>query len=358
MQLRRSILLAILIILFIYFEIHSCSKDEVMGPGNPEPPLKSIICEASDVYFLDSNHGWVTGSLGTVMNTTNGGKTWEGLVVNDGVHNDIQFIDKMMGWVVGKDGDFYKTEDGGASWTKLVSSGYPSEEDFYKVDFLDDKRGFVLGYQGVYRTENGGEDWANNWLPVVAYKGTWDMSFPNDSVGYLLGSRWTDQDPVIIYKTVNRGENWSGVAGSKASVLKTVLTISFVDELTGWAGGGVIMKTMDGGQSWRTQVASATVREFFFLTDSFGFAVGGRAVLRTSDGGETWEDVAPQDERIDDLRSVFFLNERSGWIVGRGKDETSGQKLLKHSILMSTTDGGDSWTIKDFSFDYTAFAAE
>ena len=180
--------------------------------------------------------------------------------------------------------------------------------------FFNENLGYVLGYGGVYRTENGGQDWVNNWLPVVPYRGAWDMSFADDRTGYLLGSRYTDPDPSILYRTTDGGATWTGVAGSKASILRTVLAISFVDGMTGWAGGGVIMKTTDGGESWTTQVPIATVREFLSFEAAHGFAVGGKTILRTKDGGDTWENVTPKDDRIKDLRSVYFLdaNERMG----------------------------------------------
>ena len=115
------------------------------------------------------------------------------------------------------------------------------------------------------------------------------------------------------------------------------------------------MKTTDGGESWTTQVTVATVREFCFLTDADGFAVGGKSILRTNDGGATWENVTPKDDRIKDLRSVCFLDASKGWVAGRGADEKVGDAYIKHSILLRTSDGGTTWTIRDFAYDFTAF---
>ncbi|MCX5753657.1 MAG: YCF48-related protein [Candidatus Krumholzibacteria bacterium] len=353
MQLRRSILLAICIILFVYFEIHSCSKDEIAAPKSATP-VESIICGATDVYFQDSDFGCVAGTLGTLMVTVDGGKTWKGTVIDGGSLNDLQFIGRSNGWVVGKDGAIYRTGDGGGEWAKVAASGLPIAEDFFKLAFFNENLGYVLGYGGVYKTENAGGTWVNNWLPVVPYRGAWDMSFADDRTGYLLGSRYTDPDPSILYRTTNGGASWTSVAGSKASILRTVLAICFVDGMTGWAGGGVIMKTTDGGESWTTQVPIATVREFCFLSDTHGFAAGGKTILRTKDGGQIWENVTPTDNRIKDLRSVYFLDAENGWVAGRGADEQVGDVYLKHSILLRTNDGGTTWTIMDFAYDFTA----
>jgi photosystem II stability/assembly factor-like uncharacterized protein len=347
-----------MIILFIYFEIHSCSEDRVTGPG-PEPPVtSSIICDAKGIYFLNDEFGWVIGTLGTAIGTIDGGRTWQGCNINRFNLNDVFFHDTENGWVVGKEGSIYTTVDGGTTWENVEFGGFPPDDDLYQVVFMSTTLGFVLGYHGVFRTDDGGTTWVNNWLPVTPYRGAWDMCMIDDYVGYLLGSRWNDPDPELLYKTEDGGMSWSAVEGSKSSVLQAVLTIAFVDELTGWAGGGVIMKTTDGGQNWARQLADATVRRFFFLDKDHGFAVGGRVILRTVNGGEHWMDVTPEDERIVDLRSVQFLDGSRGWIVGRGREERVGVKTYKHSLVLSTSDGGDNWKIEDFPFDYTEYLSE
>jgi len=352
MQLRRSILLALCIVLFIYFEIHSCSGNQLTTP-EPIPPADGVICSATDVYFHDFDFGCVVGALGTLILTADGGETWKGSVIDEGILNDVQFIDRTTGWIAGKDETILRTNDGGSSWTLLAPSGFPTGEDIFKITFFGESTGYALGYHGVYRTDDGGESWMNNWLPAVPYRGAWDMSFPDDRTGYLLGSQYTDPDPSILYRTTDGGASWSRVEGSKATILRTVLAISFVDQMIGWAGGGVILKTTDGGETWVTQVAAATIREFHFLSKDYGFAVGGKTILRTHDGGSTWENLTPADDRIKDLRNVHFLDENNGWVVGRAADEEAGGKILKHSILLRTRDGGATWTIRDFSYDYT-----
>ena len=355
MQLRRSILIALGIIFFIYFEVHSCSEDRVAEPEPEIPATGDMICEVSDVFFLNAQVGWMAGSYGTLIKTEDGGRSWTSVRVDDGRFSDITFTNDLNGWAVGKDGAFYRTTDGGENWERVISAGLPDNEDFSKVVFFGDSTGYALGYHGVYRSVDAGNNWQNNWLPVVPYRGAWGMSFVNKNVGFLLGSRWLDEDPVIIYKTTDGAKSWKQVEGSNASVLRTIVTIYFIDENIGWAGGGAIKKTTDGGNHWITQLEPATVRDFCFLDYQNGFAVGGSKILKTTDGGDTWIDITPDDDRLVDLRSVQFMDSMNGWVAGRGKEEYVKGVLLKHSLFLRTSDGGETWDIKDFIFNYTDF---
>ena len=352
MQLRRNVLLVLMIIFFIYFEIHSCSEDAPLAPVPVEPAADNLIYRAMAVHFSDRLNGWVIGYNGTMIRTTDGGETWEGVTVDTGDFRAIQFVDNEKGWLAGKDGAFYRTEDGN-SWERILPSGYPEDEDFSNVWFQGDSLGFVQGLLGVYRTEDGGEEWNNYWLPLVPYKGAWDMSIVNDMEGYLLGTQWMEQDPILLYHTVDGGLNWRPVFGSRSSVLIGVLTISFVGDGVGWAGGGVIMKTANGGQTWETQFEPAIVRKFFFLDEQCGFAVGGSSIVKTTDGGASWIDVSPGDERVKDLRDAFFFDNDTGWVIGLGQEVTEGSSTFQNSVLLETTDGGSSWTVREYSFDVT-----
>ena len=358
MQLKKSVLFVLMIIIFIYLEIHSCTEDAPLAPQPEGSVADNLIYRAMDIYFMDRQTGWAIGYNGTIMKTTDGGETWVGMTVDSGDFRDVQFLDKDRGWLAGKDGAFYRTSSGGAIWDRVVSSGYPEDEDFSNVWFQGDTLGFIQGLLGVYRTEDGGEEWNNYWLPFVPYKGAWDMSFVNDREGYLLGTQWMEPDPVLLYLTTDGGLTWRGVFGARSSILTGVLTITFVGEGTGWAGGGVIMKTTDSGQTWETQLDPAVVREFFFLDEQCGFAIGGTSAVKTVDGGSSWIDISPDDERVRDLRAAYFFDENTGWVIGLGQEVTEGSSIFQNSVLLKTTDGGASWTLWEYSFDISQINSE
>jgi hypothetical protein len=118
--------------------------------------------------------------------------------------------------------------------------------------------------------------------------------------------------------------------------------VAFTGPLHGTAVGsaGTIIRTTDGGISWQG-VSSGTSQRFWavdFGDASVGIAVGvGGTIRRTTDGGATWMPVAG-DARFD-YTGVSLAGADSGVIVGLG--------LSVKSVVMSTVDGGATWTEAD-----------
>ena len=97
---------------------------------------------------------------------------------------------------------------------------------------------------------------------------------------------------------------------------------------------GVFVSSHDGGDSW--QVSKPLVREenlasVYFLNEKEGWVVGSSGTfMHTSDGGKTWKSL---DLRTDNfLKKILFINDKKGFIVG------------EKSSLYYTVDGGVIWT--------------
>lgn len=87
-----------------------------MGPG---------IFVGQYFFGIDVNsdtEGWVAGSNGVVLHTTDQGKTWSEIKAALARHNnwftDIKFIDTIHGWIVSTNGMIIYTRDGGSSWSE------------------------------------------------------------------------------------------------------------------------------------------------------------------------------------------------------------------------------------------------
>ena len=85
--------------------------------------------------------------------------------------------------------------------------------------------------------------------------------------------------------------------------------------------------------------------------------VGKRSILRTTDGGTTWTETAPVDERIVDLRAVHFVDASNGWIAGSGTEEIIDGRSVSYTVVLRTTDGGATWTIREFTYETTGLEA-
>jgi len=71
------------------------------------------------VYFIDLNKGWIVGSYGTIITTTNGGINWTSQESRTGYDlNSVYFTDSNTGWAVGRSGTILHTTNGGATLLK------------------------------------------------------------------------------------------------------------------------------------------------------------------------------------------------------------------------------------------------
>ena len=77
---------------------------------NPIPTGENL----SDVHFEDKNTGWAEGDIGTILQTSDGGDTWN--ILNSGTQRilrSVHFINKNTGWFVGDMGKIVHTTNGG-----------------------------------------------------------------------------------------------------------------------------------------------------------------------------------------------------------------------------------------------------
>jgi photosystem II stability/assembly factor-like uncharacterized protein len=135
----------------------------------------------------------------------------------------------------------------------------------------------------------------------------------------------------------------------------SILRISFVDKLFGWASGtkGVIYNTADGGRTWdkqRTEIETGDgpidphgegakqfmVRGLQFIDKDHGFAAATSTELQagrmlvTSNGGAAWRRQWMVNGA--GVRDVFFVSPNEGWAL------TDQGPYINHTL-----DGGRSW---------------
>lgn len=139
--------------------------------------LYHLPASINDITFTDAQHGWVAGVPAAIYYTTDGGRTWDsgktGLESAQGPADakgkpqkpysftSISFVDANYGWAVAQ-GEaqslVLKTTDGGKTWVPLWVN---QQEKLRAVYFQTQSKGWVATEEGnyVYRTDDEGRSW-------------------------------------------------------------------------------------------------------------------------------------------------------------------------------------------------------
>ncbi|MDA1191237.1 MAG: YCF48-related protein [Candidatus Poribacteria bacterium] len=165
-----------------------------------------------DVYFIDPQHGWAVGDNATVVETTNGGRTWNvrsgGVVTVEVGEGDVRlmscyFLNAQVGFAAGASttGSVMKTTDGGKTWTAVLKS----EDNLHAISFADPMNGYAVGKFGiVYNTTDGGKTWTQQSFPTE--EDLWAISAASPTTAWATGYYG------IIGYTTDGGKNWKLVS--------------------------------------------------------------------------------------------------------------------------------------------------
>lgn len=110
------------------------------------PPLEGY----NGIYMNNNTTGWVAGSGGVIVNTTNGGNDWNYQSNPDVLNrdlNDIFFLNVSEGWAVGNSGVILHTTNGGTSWT-IEGAGLTTNM-LRAVQYTSSSNGYILGNNGT-----------------------------------------------------------------------------------------------------------------------------------------------------------------------------------------------------------------
>jgi len=230
-----------------------------------------------DISFANEKDGWSCGRWGTVLRTSDGGRTWTAQESGtDYTLSSIFFVDTVHGWAVGDEGTILHTDDGGATWNRQV----PPD-----VNVQTARRWGDTGWSDKKKTK-----------PLTSF--LMGVHFADARTGWIVTERTT------ILNTVDGGKTWSVQFSDEDFVLRS---ISFCDDTHGWAVGeyGYIYHTHDGGKTWEHQAGYFDISEETgeLIGENFLFDVAAvspkRAwvvgidgfVSRTDDGGKTWQRI-------------------------------------------------------------------
>ena len=297
-------------IVFLVFTFSMAGFSQKWELKNPLPTYSNL----KDVCLINHDTGFVCGTNQVILKTTDGGETWHPKGwKEDNQLNGIAFSCRDTGFAVGW-GGILRTMDCGENWEQLPSPFVSDATDLVDVFFLDKQHGWICGnYYAVIRTQDGGITWDvlnhNVGGPFQSYD---IVKFISPDIGFMAGSKNTMQNGVL-QKTVNGGVTWidinipaeiEGVSGMEI-ISQNEIWIGARNQVSTPNGGEIrIYHTLDGGASWITTTLinyGTGVNSIKFIDALHGRVLCGFRMFITNNGGVAWQenilsyDMAPLD---------------------------------------------------------------
>jgi photosystem II stability/assembly factor-like uncharacterized protein len=289
---------------------------------------------------------WASGTGGTFLRTTDGGKTWKvGTVPSASAldFRDIHAVDADTAYLLAIGGGdlsrIHKTGDGGATWNTLYVNKDP-KGFLDALAFWDNDHGLALGDPVggrfvILKTDDGGKTWEptppEGMPPSLPGEGAFAASGTCLVVG-RDGHAWIATGGAKVsrvFRSTDGGRTWTAhetpVRADTPS--SGIFSLAFHDADHGVAVGGdykepkragnVVALTSDGGRTWRLtrgrgpgEYRSAVA----YVPGTHGrtlVAVGPTGSDVSVDGGENWAPLGTTG-----FHAVGFASPLAGWAVG------------------------------------------
>jgi len=310
----------IVILLAIAFFCASCSN----VPSTSYNPwqLVPLPTEATlqDVGFTgDPNHGWAVGSSSTLLETKDGGKTWQEKKLELGEQtyrfNSVSFTGDE-GWIAGEPSILLHTADGGASWSRIpLSEKLPGDPN--TILALGPQSAEMTTTVGaIYQTKDSGKSW---------------QAMVEEAVGVVRNiSRSDDGKYVAVSNRGNFYSTWE--PGQKAWVQhnrtssKRLQNMGYGKDGRLWLlarGGLVQFSSTEDPEAWEKAQnpefsTSWGLLDLAYRTANEIWVAGGSGNLLCSlDGGKTWQKDRDVEGIASNFYKIVFLTPEQGFIIGQ-----------------------------------------
>lgn len=292
-------------------------------PYNPwaqiELPTSATLLDL-DFTDTDPNHGWMVGTEATLLESFDGGNSWEqralALESDSYRFSSIDFKGDE-GWIVGEPPIMLNTQDGGKSWNRIPLSEKLPGSPLLVTALGPNTAEMVTNVAAIYRTEDGGRNWK---ALVQDAAGVVRNIARSPSGGYVSVSARGN-----FYSTWEPGEpDWEPHQRTSS---RRVQNMGFQPDGSLWllAKGGSVQFGQDAldleawGEMTTPEFASSWgLLDLAYRTpDEVWIAGGSGNLLVSEDGGQTWQ----KDRDVENLPSnfyrVIFADDNHGFVLGQ-----------------------------------------
>ena len=317
-----------LITLLLCFTLTSCSSTGIKTAD--ESPWETIQFDNQanvlDIDFVDDKKGFLVGSNRLIMESNDGGVSWEERSLDLPDEENFRLLDIDFngeeGWLIGQPSLVMHTTDSGQNWTRL-SLGNKLPGQPFLITTLDNGVAELATTAGaIYKTSNNGDSWEAKVVDASGSGGVRDLRRTVEGEYVSVSSLGN------FFSTLRRGDN-TWIAHQRASS-KRVQSIGFNPNGNLWmlSRGAEIRFNEDNEdlESW-TKPNIPILNGYNYLDmgwDPKGYiwAGGGNGTLIVSkDEGKTWlSDPIASSLPTNYIKVLFLknkkLNNPKGFILG------------------------------------------
>jgi photosystem II stability/assembly factor-like uncharacterized protein len=315
--LKRGLLLFVAVVLTTACSSYFLADAPVHPWEAMQLPTEATL---SDIAFTsEANHGWVVGNRNTLLETNDGGDSWapRELELGDQPYSftSIDFAGNE-GWVTGTPSILLHTVDGGQTWQKVALSTELPGTPFLVTALGPKSAEMATDIGAIYRTEDGGRTWKA--LVQAAVGVVRNMTRSSDGRYVAVSSRgnfystWAPgQDEWIPHNRQNSrrlqnmgfdqaGKLWTIARGGQIRFSNSRAADDFTEALN-----------PEFGTSW------GLLDMAFRTADEVWITGGGGNLLCSFDGGQTWFKDKAVNDVPSNLYRIVFSSPDHGFILGQ-----------------------------------------
>jgi photosystem II stability/assembly factor-like uncharacterized protein len=216
------------------------------------------------VHFFDDSTGIAAGFRSTCFRTENAGATWQSVTLpTDGDLPGMAVIDDIV-WLSGAEGTILKSTDRGKTWKQLSTD---TDVMLGSISFATTRVGWAASIQRkLLYTDDGGENWTeqsvDSFLPVTT------VCARSATECWLAGYHG------LMLRSIDGGKSWQEISAYDTDYVSLTFDVRGI----GWAVGkrGAVVRSEVGNLRWRLHdlTSAKTLTAVAMLPNNQAIAVG------------------------------------------------------------------------------------